>query len=57
MYRNVYMAQITFKQKIRDIGTASVVTVPAQYMKDGILWTGEECEITIKIPVPKKYGE
>lgn len=41
------MVKIQFKAKIRDIGTASVVTIPAQYIKDGILWQGDEFNITV----------
>ena len=35
------------KGKIWDIGNSSVVTVPAQYIKDGILWQGDEFKITV----------
>jgi len=41
------MVKITYKGKLRDIGTATVVTIPAQYIKDGILWQGEEFSITV----------
>jgi len=41
------MVSITFKAKIRQSGEVSIITVPAQYIKDGILWQGDEFKITV----------
>ena len=39
--------EIKFKGKIWKSNNAHLITIPAQYMKDGYLWSGEE--MTIKI--------
>ena len=44
------MAKIRFKAKIRDAGNATVITIPAQYIKDGLLWQGEIMNITVETP-------
>lgn len=43
----VYMAIITFKGKLWNIGQSTVVTIPNQYIKDGHLWIGEDFTISV----------
>lgn len=46
------MVEIKFNAKIRDLGTVAVITVPIQYIKDGLLWTGTEFGITVDTKEP-----
>jgi len=44
---------VRFKAKLWTVGNSTVITVPKKYIKNGLLWTGEEFEININ-PYPDK---
>jgi hypothetical protein len=43
------MSKISFKGKLRSVneGRVTVLTIPADFIKHGMLWTGQEFKITI----------